>query len=109
MKTIKDLFGKSLEGFTIQALTEVYKVNDDGIKSQSLGFFHDDDLAKAFAGNQIDAPWHKTEKAFVLTNGETGFLIGEPVILLNDEKAALEVKKKILSKLSKEDRRFLRV
>ena len=98
-----------LEGFIIQELTEVYKTDDDGRKSKSLGFFRDENLAKAFAGNQIDAPWHKTEKALVLTDGEVGFLIGDSVTLLDDEKAALETRKKILSKLSKEDREFLKV
>lgn len=106
---LKDLLKKSLEGFTIQELTEVFKTDDDGRKSKSFGFFHDESIAKAFAGNQEDAPWHKTNKAFVLTNGEVGFLIGDPVTLLDDEKAALETKKRILSKLSKEDREFLKV
>lgn len=107
---LTDLLEKSLEGFTVQELTEVYELDVEGRqKIKSIGFFRDENVAKAFAQNQTDANYHRTQKVIVLTNGEIGFVIGEPVILLNDEKAALEVREKALAKLSPEERRLLKL
>jgi len=103
----KELLGKSLSGFAVQELTEVFKVDEDGRKKKSLGFFHDESIAKAFAGNQADANWHRTEKVLVLTDGKEGFVIGGGVTLLDDEKAALEIKEAAIAKLSEAERKVL--
>ncbi len=102
-----ELLGKSLSGFVIQELTEVFKVDEDGRKKKSIGFFHDENIAKAFAGNQTDANWHRTNKILILTNGKAGFVIGEEVVLLDDEKALLEIKEKAIAKLSEAERKTL--
>jgi hypothetical protein len=110
--TAKSLIGKKLDGFTIQEYTEVYKtvyktdVEGRG-KEKSLGYFKDNAIAEAFAGKQTDAAWHKTEKVFLLTNGTVGFLLGNSVKLIDDEKASLEIKQSALAKLSSAERKIL--
>ena len=104
---LKDLIGKSLSGFTVEKRTEVYRTNEDGRKNKSLGFFRDENIAMAFAGIQKDANWHKTAAALILTDGKDGFLLGESVALLNDEKGLLEVRERVKEKLTPEERRVL--
>jgi len=106
--TLKDLAGKKLEGFTVEQYTEVYKTDVEGRgKEKSLGYFRDEDIAKAIAGKQTDAAWHKTEKAFLLTNGKIAFLLGEAVKLVDNEASALEARQAALAKLTPEERKLL--
>ncbi len=106
---IKELIGKDLKGFKIVEMTEVYRVDFDGRKSSSLGFFKDPNTAEAFAGVQTDASWHKTGQALVLTDGTVGYVIKDqkPVKLFDDEAEALEIKKKALAKLSPAERKLI--
>ena len=106
VKNIKELVGTDLKGFSIVEMTEVYRVNDDGRKSVSLGFFQNSDIAAAFAGVQSDANWHKTWTAMVLTDGTVGYVIsdGVSVKLFDDKTEAVEIKKKALAKLSPAER-----
>jgi hypothetical protein len=104
------MVGKNLEGFTIQQYTEVYKTDVDGrSKTRSLGYFKDDSIAKCFAQNQTDAAYHETVQVYLLTDGKIGFLLGEEVELVDDEKAALEVRYAALGKLSPAERKVLGV
>jgi hypothetical protein len=103
----QDLVGKSLEGFTVEKLTEVFQVNYHGKKESSLGFFKNPKIAKGFASIQTDATFAKIEEALVLTNGEEGFLLGESIKLLNDEEAKLAIAKKARAKLSDEEAEIL--
>ena len=105
--TLRGLVGKKLEGFSVRERTEVYKTDDDGHKTKSLGFFKDPNLAKAFASNQADAAWHKTEKAFLLTDGTTAFLIGNSVKLVDDEKEKIVIQEAAKKKLTPEERKVL--
>ncbi len=73
IKEAKDLVGQDLSGFSVRELTEVYTVNEDGRYDKSVGFFEDEQIAMAFAKNQVDAPWHKTSTEVVLTDGKVGF------------------------------------
>jgi hypothetical protein len=104
---LKDLIGAELNEFTVEKFTEVFKVNDDGRKSKSLGFFRDENIAKAFAGNQKDANWHKTSNVLVLTDGKNGFLVGDSIVILDDEQTLLEIREKAMSKLSDAERKVL--
>jgi len=107
---LEDLIGKDLKGFTVRELTEVFRVDEDGRKTKSVGFFRDGTIARAFAQNATDAAWHKTDKALILTDGKVGFrLLAEPAELFDDEKTALEIREKILAKLSSEERSILKV
>ena len=106
---LASLKGGSLDatGYYIAEFSEVYRVDEDGRRSKSLGFFKDEDIAKAYAQNQTDAFLHKTEKRYVLTNGKTGFVIGEAIEIFGDEKATLEIRNKALAKLSDEEKKVL--
>lgn len=99
----QDLEGKNFNGFFVRKLTEVFHTNYDGMKTSSLGFFKDPKIAKGFASIQTDAAFVKTKESLVLTNGKEGFLLGESVKLLDDEKAKLAIAKNARAKLSDEE------
>ena len=105
--TFKELAGKRLSKFSIEERTEVYKTDLDGRKTKSLGFFKDPRVAKAFASNQVDAAWHGTDQAFLLTDGISAYLIGEKVELVDDEKERLAAQEAAKKKLSPEERKLL--
>lgn len=105
---LKELIGKDLQGYTIEELYEVYKMDNDGRKLQSVGYFRQEFIAKAFAGVQVDAPWHKVQRAFVLTNGTDGFLMtGQSVTLFSDEQATLDIRNAAKAKLTEAEQRVL--
>ncbi len=109
-EVLQRLVGKNLlqEGFSIEKLVEVYRVNDDGRMTSSVGFFRDENLAKAFAQNQTDAAWHKTREVFALTDGNDVFqLMAEDAPIYDSEKAELEIRMKALAKLSPEEKKLL--
>lgn len=107
---IKKLVDKDLKGFRIIEMTEVYRVDDDGIKAKSIGVFRNPDIAQAFAGVQTDAAYHDTQKILVLTDGTVGYDITEvkPVTIFSDESELVKVKGKALAKLSRAERRILK-
>ncbi len=47
---INSLVGQDLSGFKVLVMTEVFKVDDDGRRSKSIGYFKDVNIAQAFAG-----------------------------------------------------------
>lgn len=107
---IQEWVNKDLKGFKILEMTEVYGVDFDGRKSVSVGFFKDQDFAKAFAGMKNgEGGLYRTEKAMVLTNGTIGYVINnrEPVKLLNEKTEKVAITKNALSKLSPEERKIL--
>lgn len=105
-QNLADLVGKSLSGFKVIVMTEVFHVDLDGRKDRSIGFFKSQDIAASFAESQIDASSYKTEIAFVLTDYVVGYVIGqsEPVNLFDDEVEVIKLREKIISKLSKAER-----
>ena len=107
--SINGLVCIDLKGFKIAEMTEVYRVDEDGRKSSSLGFFRSSTTAEAFAGAQTDASWHRTRPAFVLTDGKVGYVIDEQVSvkLFNDEQVALDLRNQVIAKLSPAERSLL--
>ncbi len=101
--------GQDLSSFKVIIMTEVFKVDGDGRRSKSLGYFKDVTIAQAFAGSQTDAPWHKTRDVYVLTDGKVGFLLNtsESVQILEDEKVLVQIKEKALAKLTPAERKIL--
>jgi hypothetical protein len=108
---IKKLINKDLKGFRTIEMTEVYRVDNDGRKSESIGVFKNPDVAQAFAGVQTGADWHHTKKILVLTDGTVGYNITEvePVTIFSDESELVKVKEKALAKLSPAERRILKL
>ena len=109
LRVIGGMVGRNLTEFKIEKMTEVYGVDEDGRKTKTVGFFKKQDIAVAFAGTQKGSFSHKTNDAFVLTDGAIGFVIEtiEPVTLFNDEEEALKIRKEALAKLSAQERRIL--
>lgn len=106
---IKELIDKDLKGFTVCVMFEVYKTNDDGLKTKSIGFFKNANIAEMFAGVQVDKNWHKTKSTLVLTNGIVGYEMNQPkpIKLFDDEAEALKLREIALSKLSPGERSLL--
>ncbi len=105
-----DLVGKDLSGFKILQVTEVYRVDEDGRKSESLGVFEDAEMAESFANNQPDgASWHKTAPMVVLTDGKMTFALGDRVMLRKGKKEKAYLRKVVLAKLTPAERRLLRI
>ena len=109
VKEIADLVGRDLTDFQVIEITEVYKVNEDGRRIVSLGFFKKAHIAKAFASNRVDANFHKVESVIVLTNGKVAFVLDQqrPVKIFDDEEEVLKLREKIVAKLSIDERRLL--
>ncbi|KKR48588.1 MAG: hypothetical protein UT86_C0004G0074 [Candidatus Magasanikbacteria bacterium GW2011_GWC2_40_17] len=108
---LKQLTGKDLKGFQILLMAEVYKKNEDGRKTGSVGFFKNPAIAQAFVGEQNDAPWHGIAGVYVLTNGKVGYVLdtGEKVTFFDDEQEAVRLRQKILEKLTPGQRALLGV
>ncbi|MEK7126243.1 MAG: hypothetical protein AAB835_02030 [Patescibacteria group bacterium] len=102
-----DWVARPLTDFAIRKMTEVYRVNEDGTRTESVGYFKNEDVAKAYAG-QHSAPYLRTGQAFILTNGTLGFLLANDAVYLFDDEALLvDIREKALAKLSDEERKIL--
>jgi hypothetical protein len=107
---LEQMVGMNLDGFTVQKCTEVYKIDDDGTKTKSVGYFKDKEVAEAYAQNKVHAAWHKTKPVYLLTDGKIGVLMGERVALIDDEATiVVEVRDAILAKLTPAERKILGV
>lgn len=105
----KELVGRDLIGFEIVEMTEVYRVDDDGLRSSSIGFFRDQTIAAAFVETRREKSWIRTECALILTDGTVGYVIEnqKPVKLFDDEAETLEIKKRAVARLSPLERKIL--
>lgn len=104
----EDCVPRDLAGYQLVKMTEVYRVNDDGVKIKSLGFFRRAEVAEAFRGAQTDANWHKTCEKLLLTNGIYAFVVKQSqVTLFDDEHEALRLREHALSKLTDAERSLL--
>lgn len=101
--------GTNLSGCNLEQLTEVYKVDDDGRKSKTIGHFRDPVVAQAFTQQQADSFSFKTREvsALVCSDNIVGFIVGEQITLVNDERTALEVRANALRKLTPEEQKVL--
>ncbi len=104
----ESLVGLRLDGYMVEKMAEVYKTDVDGMKTNTVGYFRNGQVAAAWAQGQTDPFNHKTAEVLVVTNGERHFSFGgQPISLFDDEQAALEVREKALAKLSPEERAVL--
>ena len=109
MPTLKELVGLNLSNFKVIEMTEVYRTNEDGNKSSSVGFFKNPNIAQGFAEAQTDSSFHKTASRYVLTDDFVGYVLGEKeaINLFDDETEALNLRKQIAAKLSPAQRKIL--
>ncbi len=105
---LKSLIGQDLSEYHIMSVSEVYQVEERGIKTGTLGFFKNPDIAKAFA-NQKDTDRFRTSEILVLSNGTQGVTLGtaEIVTFFDDEEETQKIKEKAIAKLSPEERKIL--
>lgn len=105
---LKDLIGHDLSGFKVIVMTEVYTIDDDGRKCDSIGFFRNQTIGEAFAGQHSNAGHTRTDQVLVLTNGTAGYVMEskESVKLFNDEDEVLKIKQGAIAKLSPAERKL---
>ena len=106
---VEVLINQDLSGFKVVRMTEVYRTDEDGIFRTSLGFFKDLNVASVYKDQQGDKGYVKTRGQVVLTDGKIGFLLGDSVFLHDDEAEFVNVREKILAKLSPTERSILGV
>lgn len=104
----ESLIGMSLDGFRVQMLNEVYRINDDGLKAGTIQFLSNLNIATVWAQNQPDPHHVKVNTILVITDGKRYFLFaGNEIKIGNDEAVYLQVCKAALAKLSPEERKLL--
>lgn len=92
-----------LKDFKVVVKFMVYKVDDGGQKTTVLGYFKNEDVAKAFAAMQTDKDFLRVEDTLVLTNGSVGYALEDPpapVKLFDDDAEVIGIKNAILAKLT---------
>ncbi len=99
-EVMQRLKGEKLAVFFVDEWTEVYNVDEDGKRVASVGLLRSAVVAQAFAELQPNGSAHRTQKRTVLTDGEVAFVIGEQLKIINESKAASEVREAALKKLS---------
>ena len=106
--TFEELVEQGLDGWKPLQITEVYALDCEGRrKMESIAFFKDPDIAKAFVQNEVDPSFRDTSLVWVLTDGKDAILLGDAVELSSDEEAELELQRKIRAKLTDAELRLL--
>ena len=103
----EDYVNQSLDGFSMQEWTEVYKTDTGEKKVGTVGLLKNEDVAEAFAEQQADPQFCGTRKVFVLTNGEVAFEIHGSIEVLDEKQTRAEIRKNAISKLSEAQRRVI--
>jgi hypothetical protein len=103
------IVGAELTGFKIAAMAEVFRTDDDGRKTNILGYFKDADIAKGYIECQADSFRYGTETVYILTDGKVGFLLASPigVDLLDDEEAKTLIRETGKAKLTPTQRKIM--
>jgi hypothetical protein len=103
----KNLVGIPLTSLKVERLTEVYEIDSDGRYASSKGYFRDVNVAMAYSINQASPEYYRTREVIALTNANRGIILGESIILENDEVVAKRIREQVLGKLSPEERRVV--
>jgi len=89
LKKFEDCKGLNLEDFRIHEYTHLFVIDQSrelqGI-SHCLGFFESPTMANQVLEEQkLEGVWCQTEKVSILTNGQIGFRIGNPVEIIQEK------------------------
>jgi hypothetical protein len=106
---VNQLVGQNLKDFKIVRMSEVYRTDDNGIKSSTVGFFKDSDVAEAYIENQKDSVFYKLGPTLILTDGAVGFVLRdhEHVTLMDDKAEAAKILADIEAKMPRAHRKLL--
>jgi hypothetical protein len=110
--------GKSLDGFTVGEITEIYLVNVHNDKrTGSVGFLESDTLAQSYIKimdrptihDPADEEVFRTRKVLVLTNGTQTFLIDAvvPVTICSETETRDALREEARKKIPESVREFL--
>ena len=106
--TALDLVGKSLADFSVKTITEVYVTDDDGRKVEAVGYFFDPCVAQAWIDGETNRHHLKLVHTIILTDGSRTFLLNPNSLeIMGDEHAKLEIRNRVLAKLTPAERSVL--
>lgn len=106
---LRALVGTELTGFRIEILAEVYRTNEEGQRTESLGYTRDPVIARMYASQQ-KRPFfvEVTTDVLVLTDGKVAYRLPKEGIQVLDEDHILEnSRERALAKLTLADRTIL--
>lgn len=107
MASLEDIVGKSLTGFSVIRMTEVYRTNEDGRFTKSEGCFTSEVMARAYANGLADSSYTSTREVLVLTDGKVGYSLDESVVIADEGKVLESIRGKALSKLTPDEIKVL--
>ena len=105
------MLGIPLDGQTFERYYEVCRVDVDGLNPVSVGYFKNELIANAFAGDK-DAQYYKVYPAILLVSkdSKTGIVITsakDSPKIFDDEEEALRLKKSAVEKLTPDEQKLL--
>lgn len=101
------LVGLDLDGWKVERFIGVYTTDCEGRSTSQLprGLYKDQTVADSIKEQETYIALYPV---IALTDGKQAFLLeGEAVVVCDDEKERLERRKKVLAKLSPEERKIL--
>jgi len=104
-----ELINADLKGFHIAEMTEVFRVDRDGERVHSVGLYKTEPLAYGFVEIQEEAEmsFFRVSRVIVLTDGVTGFILGEAIGVIDEEMIRTSIRNTALAKLTKIERSVL--
>ncbi|MDP2693083.1 MAG: hypothetical protein Q8O88_05600 [bacterium] len=105
---VREFVGRDLVGFRIEELSEVFRVNEDGFRVITIGYFRDNNTAEAFIQTHTLSNYLRMQGVLVLINdNQTAFLLGESVKVVSDREILAEIRARIIARLPPEQLKIL--
>ncbi|MCK5286010.1 MAG: hypothetical protein KAJ58_02170 [Candidatus Pacebacteria bacterium] len=101
------LIGDHPENFVLKEMVEVFRKDAQGNIIESMNFLEDERIAEGLIQIYRNVKDYHTRKVWVVTDGKNGFLLGESIVIEQDEKVKKHLARHALSKLNKHDRFML--
>lgn len=98
------LVGADLSAFKVEVRMEVYSVNEDGMRTGSVGYFKNPQVAMAHIEMLGNKGYYKSMPRHILTDGIIAFLINnnEDVKLFDDDAEVTRLQQEIRNRLTPE-------
>lgn len=104
--TLKEFIGKNLDGYTIEEVTIVNRVSEDGMYPKPVACFRDPNLAQVY---KDDDQYLELTTNFALISPEGGVYVfeGGTPLTIADKTEAEKLRQQALAKLSDVERKLL--
>ncbi len=109
---LDSIANKSLQGWTVRRVVEVYAIDTDGRYAKNLAWFASPDLAEAFKDQQPDSAFCRTDVCWALMDDELkqGIAFGDNsknIKLMDEVEVRKGVRAKAMEKLTPAERKAL--